>query len=127
MKFEMARMKRENAARTLMVNDKSALDNMRAKAALDASKVQQKMLSQADIKFTRAARAHAMAMRAPNATTGPDIVPFEVLVDPMLKSESPYPWRDQDPPPRYMLSLEQEQKGSKKKSLRQRSTRKPIA
>jgi len=125
MKFEMARMKRENAARTLMVNDKSALDNMRAKAALEASKVQQKMLSQADIKFTRAARAHASAMRAPNATTGPDIVPFEVLVDPMLKSESPYPWRDQDPPPRYMLSLEQE--GSKKKSLRQRSTRKPIA
>jgi len=115
LKFEMERMKRENAARTLMVADKTAMDNMRAQAALEASKVQQNAISQANIKFTRAARAHASAMRAPNATSGPDIVPFEVLVDPLLKSESPYPWRDQDPPPRYMLNLAQEQQGSKKK------------
>ena len=44
-----------------------------------------------------------MAIRAPNASKGPDIVPYDVIATEHLRAESPYPWRDQMPPPRYML------------------------
>jgi len=107
---EMRRLKRDQAAAALRIEQKSNAEMLAASEALKAARQAKVMIKQADEKFQKAARAHASALRASNRTKGPDIVPFEVLSDPLLGPESPYPWRDQMPPPRYMLNLAQESK-----------------
>jgi hypothetical protein len=123
---EKKRMKRENAAAALNIRAKSDMEQMKAQDALQQAQRGTLLIKNAAAQFTNAAYAHASAIRAPNASRGPDIVPFEALENEHLASESPYPWRDQEPPARFMLSMAQEpapqqnlrQQGSKRLSLK---------
>lgn len=109
MQAEQKRMKRENAASALRIKGKADMELMRANDALRKSQQAKLVIAQADAQFTNAARVHAQAIRAPNASMGPDIVPFEVIESYHLRNESPYPWRDQVPAPRFQIVLAQGQ------------------
>jgi hypothetical protein len=123
---EKKRMKREKAATALRIKAKSDMEQMQANDALQQAQRGTVVIKNAAAQFTKAAYVHASAIRAANASRGPDIVPFEALENEHLASESPYPWRDQNPPAKFMLSMAQEpppqqnlrQQGPKRLSLK---------
>lgn len=81
-------------------------DRAKAQSAVINGQQAAKMIKQADTKFISAARAHALTIRGGDtAMKPPDIVPYEVLPDPSDPEdlESPYPWQDQNPPPRISM------------------------
>jgi len=107
---EQRRMQREKGARTLRIKAKTAMEEERAQNAVKREMEMAEVIKQAKDKFTKAARKHAEKIRPCPifSVKPPDIVPYEALHDPMTPEESPYPWRDQVPKPRYMFSLAQE-------------------
>merc|ERR1719253_1179831 len=106
-KEQMKRLKKEKDAANLKIKEKSAMEEHMAKTSLDTVKRTKAQIKLAGAQFVDAARAHAEAIRAPNASSGPDIVPYDAIIDYDMRAESPYPWRDQRPRPEYMLNLAQ--------------------
>jgi len=108
MKAENKRMKEEGDSAAFALKSRTAREQTQAQELLKTVQQEQMTIKQANAKFVNAARVHVEALRAANATRGPDIVPYDVLEDPLLEGESPYPWREQIPPPSFMLNLAQE-------------------
>lgn len=109
LKAENKRMKEEGDAAASAANARIAREQTQARELLKTVQQEKVSIKQANAKFVNAARVHVEALRAANATRGLDIVPYDVIGDPLLEGESPYPWRDQVPPPSFMLNLAQQQ------------------
>jgi hypothetical protein len=109
-----ARSMEEIAAERLAIaEEKAKQETLKSQGSLSDSKLTEHLIKQAKDQFTLAARVHEEAVVGDpdEASSAPDIVPYDVLGDedePGDPCESPYPWRDQDPSPSYLISLLQD-------------------
>jgi hypothetical protein len=106
LKWNMKVMAREQAAHEKKVLAKKEMELAISAAAAQQSDELKERIKASKEQFTKAARAHADAIRAETGKKAPDIVPYDVISDdPCHSVESPYPWRDQYPAAEYMTSL----------------------
>jgi hypothetical protein len=96
LKAEMRRMRMERASADALTQAKFTAEDLKITQAVNEAKMAKALLRHTQAKIIRAAKAHTNALFAPNATAGPDIVPYDVIMEDAPDAESPYPWADQN-------------------------------